>query len=88
MVSEEEYLETFPEYAQLDEAKLMAKRIEWEAKERERMEEERKALVEVKERIAEVNGRRKEEVKKMDERLEGWIEGMKSLEEDLAKDLA
>lgn len=88
MASEEEYLEWFPEDAELGEAELMGKRIEWEAEERERMEGERKVLVERKEAIAEGNGRRKEEVKRMDERLEGWIEGIKPLEAELAKDLA
>lgn len=88
MISEEEYLERFPEDAELREAELMGKRIEWEAEERERMEAERKVLLEDKERIAEGNGRRKEEVKKMDEKLESWIEGIKPLETDLAKDLA
>lgn len=88
MISEEEYLDVFPEDEELDEAELMGKRIEWEAKERERMEGERKALLEVKEKIAEGNGRRKEEVKRMDERLESWIEGIKPLEAELTKDLA
>lgn len=88
MVSEEEYLDQFPEDIDLDEAELMGKRIEWEATERQRMEGERKGLLEIKERIVEGNGRRKEEVKKLDERLEGWIEGLKPLEEELVKDLA
>lgn len=88
MVSKEEYLDRFPEDEGLDEAELMERRIEWEAKERERMEGERKALLETKEKIAEENGRRKEEVKKMDEKLEAWIEGLKPFEEDLGKDLA
>lgn len=88
MISEEEYIDAFPEDADLGEAELMGKRIEWEAKERERMEGERKELLAIKERIAEGNGKRKEEVKKMDERLEGWIEGIKPLETELAKDLA
>lgn len=88
MVSEEEYLERFPEDGELEEAELMGKRIEWEARERERMEGERKVLVERKEGIVEGNGKRKEEVKRLDERLEGWIEGIKPLEVELAKDLA
>lgn len=87
MISEDEYLERFPEHDELDEAELMSKRIEWEAAERERMEAERKTLSELKEKIAEENAKRKEEVKKMDERLEAWIEGLKPLEVELSKDL-
>lgn len=51
------------------------------------MEQQRLELVKVKEGLLKENTRRKEELKKMDEKLESIIDGLKPIEEALAKDL-
>ena len=84
---EEDYLARFPEQEGLTEQELMPKRIEYEAAERKRMEEERAELVKAKEKLVAENTRRKEEMKKMDEKLEAWVDGLGKLDEDLKKDL-
>jgi len=83
----EEYLALFPEQEGLGEEELMGRRIEWEAEERRRMERERRELVAVKERLVLENARRKEEMKRLDERLEGWVDGLGVLEQELKKEL-
>ena len=83
----DEYLEYFPEQEGLSEEELMPRRIEYEAEERRRIEGERKELVRVKERLVGENARRKEEMKKMDEKLEGWVDGLGALEDELKRDL-
>jgi hypothetical protein len=65
----------------------MPLRIAHEKSERERMERERLELVKTKEGLVKENARKKEELRKMDEKLEACMEGMKGIEEALAKDL-
>ena len=79
----------YPEVKDLDlkEGELMGRRIAYEEQERKRMDEERLELVKRKEALVVENARRKEVMKKMDERLESWIDGLGAMEEDLEKDL-
>ncbi|OCT54453.1 fms interacting protein [Cladophialophora carrionii] len=83
----DEYLAMFPEQAESAEQELMPLRIEHEKQEREKMEQERLELVKTKEALVKENTRKKDELKRMDEKLEGMIDGMKPLEEALQKDL-
>ncbi|EXJ96189.1 hypothetical protein A1O1_01315 [Capronia coronata CBS 617.96] len=83
----DEYLAIFPEQAGLPEHDLMPLRIEHEKQERERMEHERLELVKIKDGLVKENTKTKDELRKMDERLEAMIDGFKSLEEGLQKDL-
>lgn len=83
----EEYLALFPDQADLPEQELMPLRIEHEKQEREKMERERLELVKIKDGLAKENSRKKDELKKVDEKLETMIDGFKSLEEALQKDL-
>lgn len=89
LISEDDYLEMYPEVKDLDlkEGELMERRIAYEEQERKRMDEERLELVKRKEALVVENARRKEVMKKMDERLESWIDGLGAMEEDLEKDL-
>lgn len=87
LVDVEEYIMQHPEDAGLDEEELMPRRIEFEGRERSRMEEERLELVKVKEALVKENARRKEEMRKIDERLEAWVEASAPIQSDLAKDL-
>jgi outer membrane murein-binding lipoprotein Lpp len=83
----DEYLAMFPDQAESSEQELMPLRIEHEKQEREKMEQERLELVKTKEALVKENTRKKDELKKMDEKLEGMIDGLKPLEEALQKDL-
>lgn len=87
LIDVEEYMHLFPEQAEMGEEEMMPKRIEYEASERRRMEEERQELAKLKEKLVQENAKKKEELKKMDERLEAWVDGLKPIEEGLAKDL-
>lgn len=87
LLSEDEYLAAFPEQAGLTEQELMPLRIEHEKQEREKMEQERLALVKIKDGLVKENNRKKEELKKMDEKLEAMIDGLAPLEVALQKDL-
>lgn len=87
LISHDEYVALFPDQAGVSEEELMPQRIEHEKQEREKMEEERLRLVKIKDELLKENTRRKDELRKMDEKLEGMIDGMKPLEEALAKDL-
>ena len=82
----DEYLAMFPDQAELSEQELMPLRIEHEKQEREKMEQERLELVKAKEALVKENTRKKDELKKMDEKLEAVIDGFKPLEEALQKD--
>ncbi|KEF62947.1 uncharacterized protein A1O9_00921 [Exophiala aquamarina CBS 119918] len=84
----DEYLSLFPEQADLSEQELMPLRIEHEKQEREKMEQERLALVKIKDALVKENTRKKDELKKMDEKLEAMIDGLEPLKEALQKDLA
>lgn len=83
----DEYLAMFPDQAELSEQELMPLRIEHEKQEREKMEQERLELVKSKEALVKENTGKRDELKKMDERLEAMIDGFKPLEEALQKDL-
>ena len=69
------------------EQELMPLRIEHEKQEREKMEQERLELVKAKDALVKENTRKKDELKKMDEKLEAMIDGFKPMEEALQKDL-
>ena len=83
LISQEEYLERFPQHAQLHEPELMPLRIEYEKSEREKLELERLALVKRKLELQKENGKRKEDLRKLDERLEKFLEGARGIEEVL-----
>lgn len=87
LIEEWEYLERFPEQEGLSEMELMPQRIEYELAERNRMEEERGELIKIKEQLVAENTRRKEEMKKMDEKLEGWVDGLGKLEAEMTREL-
>jgi len=65
----------------------MPLRIEHEKQEREKMEQQRLELVKVKEGLVKENARKKEELRKMDEKIEGVVEKLKEVEVDLMKDI-
>ena len=66
---------------------MMPLRIEHERQEREKLDVQRVELVKVKEGMAKENARRKEEIRKMDEKVETAVEGFSFIEEGFAKDL-
>lgn len=71
----------------MSEEEIMPLRIEYERQERERMERERLDLVKVKEGLVKENAQKKEELRKMDEKLEALIDSLKPIEEAMAKDV-
>jgi len=83
----EEYLHLFPDQAMLSEEEIMPLRIEHERQERERMEKERLELVRAKESLVKENAQKKEELRKMDEKLEAMIDSLKPIEEAMEKDI-
>ncbi|KAL9115359.1 MAG: hypothetical protein Q9227_000680 [Pyrenula ochraceoflavens] len=83
LISQEEYLSNFPQHAELPEPELMPLRIEHEKTEREKLEVERLALVKRKLELQKENGKRKEDLRKLDERLEKFLEGARGIEEVL-----
>ena len=87
LLSLDEYVTLFPEQAHLSEEELMPLRIEHEKQERAKMEEQRLELVKIKENLTKENSRKKDELKKMDDRLEAMIDGLKPLEESLVKEI-
>ena len=66
----------------------MPLRIEHEKQEREKMEQQRLELVKVKDALVKENTRKKDELKKMDEKLEAMIDGLDPHREVLEKDLS
>ncbi|KIV94721.1 hypothetical protein PV10_02459 [Exophiala mesophila] len=84
----DEYLELFPDQSDLSEQELMPLRIEHEKQEREKMEQQRLELVKVKDALVKENTRKKDELKKMDEKLEAMIDGLDPHREALEKDLS
>lgn len=87
LISRDEYTALFPDQAGLPDDELMPRRIEHEKREREKLEEERLRLVKIKDELLKENTRKKDELKKMDEKLESMIDGLLPLEEALAKDI-
>ena len=87
LLPKDEYLAIFPDQAELSEQEMMPLRIEYEKQEREKMEVQRLELVRVKEALGKENARRKEELRKIDEKIEAVVEGFRGVEEGLAKDL-
>lgn len=83
----DDYLSLFPDQATLPEEELMPLRIEHERQERERMEQQRLELVQVKEGLVKENAQKKEELRKMDEKLDALIDSLKPIEDALAKDV-
>lgn len=83
----DDYLARFPDQAGLSEEEMMPLRIEHEKQEREQMEQQRLDLSKVKEGLSKENLRKKDELRKMDEKLEAMIDNIKPLEEALTKDL-
>lgn len=65
----------------------MPLRIEHEKGQREEMERERLELVKAKDVLVKENARKKEELRKMDEKIEAMIDGLKPIEESLTKEL-
>jgi THO complex subunit 5 len=83
----DEYVTFFPDQAGLSEQDMMPLRIEHEKQEREKMEEQRLELLKVKEALLKENSKKKDELRKMDEKLEAMVDGLKLLEDALAKDV-
>ncbi|RMZ80708.1 hypothetical protein DV738_g2554, partial [Chaetothyriales sp. CBS 135597] len=83
----DEYLAIFPDRVGLSEQELMPLRIEHERHERKQMEQHRLELVKIKEDLLKENARKKEELRKMDEKLEAMIDTLVPLEEALTKDV-
>lgn len=87
LISQDEYVALFSDQLSLSEEELMPRRIEHEKQEREKMEEERLRLSRIKDELLKENTRKKDELRKLDEKLEGVIDSLKPLEESLVKDL-
>ena len=87
ILSLDEYLTLFPDQTGLPEDEMMPQRIEHEKQERQKMEEQRLELVKIKEGLLKENSKKKDELRKMDERLESMVDSLKPLEEALTKDL-
>ena len=87
LIDESEFEEIFPDAEGMEEGEMMERRIGFEGEERRRLEEERLGLVRRKEELLRENGRRKERLKEVDGKVEGWIDGSRGLEEELAKEL-
>ena len=83
----QEYLSLFPDQADLPEHELMPLQIDHEKQEREKLEQQRLELVKVKEGLVKENSRKKEELRKIDERLEAIIDGFKLVEETMAQEI-
>ena len=66
---------------------MMPLRIEHEKQEREQLEAQRLVLVKAKEDLVRENARKKEELRKIDEKIEAAIESFKPIEDGLAKEL-
>ncbi|RMZ87556.1 hypothetical protein DV736_g5215, partial [Chaetothyriales sp. CBS 134916] len=87
LLSLDKYLALFPDQVGLSEQELMPVRIEHERQEREKMEQQRLELVKIKDNLLKENGKQKEELRKMDEKLEAMIDTLGPLEEALTKDI-
>ncbi|RMZ82846.1 hypothetical protein DV737_g1941, partial [Chaetothyriales sp. CBS 132003] len=87
LLSLDEYLALFPDQVGLPEQELMPVRIEHERQEREKMEQQRLELVKIKENLIKENGKKKEELRKTDEKLEAMIDTLGPLEEAFTKDI-
>ena len=83
----DQYLALFPDQSSLPEQELMPLRIDHEKQEREKLEQERLELVKVKEELAKENARRKEEMGKMDEKIEGVVEQISTVHHGLSQEL-
>ncbi|KAF2206017.1 hypothetical protein GQ43DRAFT_360972 [Delitschia confertaspora ATCC 74209] len=81
-----EFLKLFPEYAGKPEPELMAARIDHEHKERVKMEEQRQEKLKAKQELMVEVRRRKEDLGKLDERLEKFIDAAGPIEAVLAKE--
>lgn len=64
----------------------MPHRIEHEKQEREKLEAQRQELLKKKAELVAENGRRKDDLKKLDERMEKFLEGAKGIMEVLEKE--
>jgi hypothetical protein len=87
LISHDEYIALFPDQGSVSEEEIMPHRIQHEKGEREQMEEERSRLDKIKEELLKENTRKKEELRKMDEKLEAMVDGLKPIEEALAQEL-
>lgn len=87
LVSKDEFVALFPDQVGASDKELMPLRIEYEKQEREKMEAERLRLVQIKDELLKENGRKKDELRKMDEKLEAMVDGLKPLEQRLILDL-
>lgn len=83
LITLEEFLSLFPEHAELPETELMPLRIAHEEVERKKLEVERQELMKKKLELQKENGKRKEDLRKLDERLEKFLEGARGIEEVL-----
>ena len=82
----DEYFAIFPNHASLLEPELMPHRIAYEKSEREKLEAQRQELLKKKADLVAENGRRKDDLKKLDERMERFLEGAKGILEVLEKE--
>ena len=82
----EDYLTLFPDHSPLPEPDLMPLRISHEKTEREKLESQRQELLKRKAELVAENGRRKDDLRKLDERMERFLEGGKGIWEVLEKE--
>jgi THO complex subunit 5 len=74
LIPESEFLEIFPEKAELSEHDIMIARIEHEHNERAALEEKRQGLLKQKQRLIAENNKRKQDLANLDKDLEKFIE--------------
>ncbi|KKY18007.1 hypothetical protein UCRPC4_g05210 [Phaeomoniella chlamydospora] len=87
LLPESEFLTLFPEHSDLPETELMPLRIQHEKSEREKLETQRQELLKQKAELVAENGRRKDDLKKLDERMEKFLEGAKGIMEVLEREV-
>jgi THO complex subunit 5 len=85
LIDEDEYKGRHPDDDGLPDEELMPKRIEYEKEERQRLEGERLELVKIKQKLVDENKKKRDELQKMDDKLEGMIKGLDPLREALLK---
>jgi len=74
LIPEPEFLEIFPEKAELDEHGRMRERIAHEHEERSELEQKRQVLLKRKNELIAENNRRKRDLENLDKDLERFIE--------------
>lgn len=74
LIPVDEFLELFPEYADVDEVALTIARIDHEHAEREALEQQRQGLLKKKQGLIADNKKRKDDLASLDMQLEAFID--------------